>query len=99
ILEPLGLVWVIEDEVLKITSQEVLDTKKVTRVYPVSDLFESSEEAKQLLETVQCGLGLASAQGEIPRFVVSTRLKTLTVRDSYAVQSKVQELLLALRDA
>lgn len=99
ILEPLGLAYVIEDEVLKITTQEDLDSKTVTRVYPVSDLFDTADEAKQLMETIECGLGLTKRDGEIPRFVVSARLKTLTVRDSYTVQSKVQELLLALRDA
>ncbi len=37
-LEKLGLTWVIEDEVMKITTQTAADEKSQTRVYPVADL-------------------------------------------------------------
>jgi hypothetical protein len=37
-LEPLGLTYIIEDEVMKITTQAVADDKMSTRVYPVADL-------------------------------------------------------------
>ena len=38
ILEPLGLTYVIEDEVMKITTEIVAEEKLSTRVYPVGDL-------------------------------------------------------------
>ncbi len=38
LLEPLQLTYVIEDEVMKITTQEKADEKMSTRVYPVADL-------------------------------------------------------------
>lgn len=38
ILEPLGLTYIIEDEVMKITTQAKADEKMSTRVYPVADL-------------------------------------------------------------
>lgn len=38
ILEPLGLTYLIEDEVMKITTQAKADEKMSTRVYPVADL-------------------------------------------------------------
>lgn len=38
ILEPIGLTYVIEDEVMKITTQAKADEKFATRVYPVADL-------------------------------------------------------------
>ena len=38
LLEPLLLTYVIEDEVMKITTQEKADEKMSTRVYPVADL-------------------------------------------------------------
>ena len=38
LLEPLGLTYVIEDEVMKITTQTKADEKMSTRVYPVADL-------------------------------------------------------------
>lgn len=37
-LEPLGLTYLIEDEVMKITTQSKADEKMSTRVYPVADL-------------------------------------------------------------
>jgi len=37
-LEPLGLTYIIEDEVMKITTQAKADEKMSTRVYPVADL-------------------------------------------------------------
>jgi hypothetical protein len=99
ILEPVGLVYVVEDEVMKITSQVAHGTKKTTRVYPVGDLCETPAEAEELLETIECGLGISRQTGDGHRYVISSKMKTLTVRDSYTVQEKVQELILALRDA
>lgn len=98
-LEPLGLVYVIEDQVMKITAASALHTKTVTRIYPVGDLCATVDEAKQLLETLECGLGLPRDKSETARLVISAKLKTLTVRDSYVMHEKVQELILALRDA
>jgi hypothetical protein len=37
-LEPIGLTYIIEDEVMKITTQAKADEKMSTRVYPVADL-------------------------------------------------------------
>jgi hypothetical protein len=99
LLEPLGLVYVIEDQVMKITTVSALQHRTVTRVYPVGDLCATADEAKQLLETLECGLGLPRDKEGTPRLVVSAKMKTLTVRDSYVIQEKVQELILALRDA
>lgn len=99
ILEPLQLYPVIEDDVMKITTEDKLHVKTTTRVYPVGDLFDTPEEAAQFLETLTCGIGLQSDNEGIPRFAVSARMKTLTVRESYTVQEKVQSLLRALRDA
>lgn len=99
ILEPLGLVYIVEDEVLKITTYVRTEIKQTTRIYPVGDLCETPDDATQLLETIECGLGKYIQTPEGPRLVVSSKLKTLTVRASYTVQEKVQILLLALRDA
>lgn len=38
LLQPRGLTWLIEDQVLKITTQSESDAKLQTRVYPVGDL-------------------------------------------------------------
>lgn len=99
ILEPLQLYPVIEDDVMKITTLDKLNLKTTTRVYPVGDLFDTPEEAAQFLESLTCGLGMRADNEGVPRFAVSSRMKTLTVRESYTVQEQVQTLLRALRDA
>jgi hypothetical protein len=44
ILRPLQLTWIIEDEVLKITTQTRAGERLVTRVFPVSDLQDKRAE-------------------------------------------------------
>lgn len=99
ILEPLQLYPVVEDDVMKITTLDKLNLQTTTRVYPVGDLFDTPEEAAQFLESLTCGLGMRAENDGVPRFAVSSRMKTLTVRESYTVQEQVQTLLRALRDA
>lgn len=99
ILEPLQLHPVIEDDVMKITTLDKLNLKTTTRVYPVGDLFDTPEEAAQFLESLTCGIGMQADNDGVPRFAVSSRMKTLTVRESYTVQEQVQTLLRAFRDA
>ena len=56
-LEPLGLTYVVEDEVLKITTQEVADRALETRVYDVRALddagFDSHQLASAITETLR----------------------------------------------
>jgi hypothetical protein len=56
-LDPLGLTYVIEDEVLMITTQVVADEQLETRVYDVRPLiragFDSEQLAKTIRETIQ----------------------------------------------
>lgn len=99
ILEPLGLVSVVGDEVLKITTPEKLAKRTITRIYPVGDLCASPQEASELLETLECGIGQPREHAGVSRMVISSQLKTLTVRDSYAIQQEVKTLLRALREA
>lgn len=99
ILEPLMLYPVIEDEVMKVTTIDKVKIKSVTRVYPVGDLFDTPEEATQLLDTLKCGLGLHTEAADAPALAVSAKMKTLTVRESRVVHEEIQSLLRALRDA
>lgn len=74
ILEPLALTCIIEDEVLKVTTREAAGKVFVTRTYPAGDLFESHEEANELVEVIASGLGLRPKQSEMtPR---SASIKT-----------------------
>lgn len=99
ILEPLGLVPIVEDEVLKITTPEKLAKRTVTRIYPVGDLCASSDGALELLATLKCAIGQTREHAGVSRMVISSQLKTLTVRDSYAIQQEVKTMLQALREA
>ncbi|MBS0205521.1 MAG: hypothetical protein JSS49_21665 [Planctomycetes bacterium] len=99
ILEPMGLVPVVEDEVIKITTPEKMGQRTITRIYPVGDLCATPDEAKELMETLECGLGQPHERDGVCHMVISSRLKTLTVRDSYVTQHQVQILLKGLRDA
>ena len=64
LLEPMLLSCVIEDEVLKITTQDAASKRFVTRTYPAGDLFESREEANELVEVIVSGLGLNPQEKE-----------------------------------
>ncbi len=59
-LEGLGLTWVVEDEVMKITTIEAAEEKLQTRVYPVGDLVISPAVMKS---NVGSGGGLGSVGG------------------------------------
>ncbi|MEI8380607.1 MAG: hypothetical protein WCJ09_10790 [Planctomycetota bacterium] len=98
ILEPLGLTTVIEDDVLKITTKAALANHITTRIYPIADLCATKDDATELLQTLECGLGKPENGEPKYHLVVSARLKSLTVRESYVVHQQVQALLNALRD-
>jgi hypothetical protein len=60
-LEGLGLTWVVEDEVMKITTSEIAEEKMQTRVYPVGDLVISP--TVQLQNVGQAGGGALGGGG------------------------------------
>lgn len=99
-----GLTFVIEDEVLKVTSRPAALIRHTTRVYPVSDLASSPEELKSLVEAVQNGVSDTrwrtredGGSGGTITAVLGT--KALVVRQTYAGHEKVLELLSSLRQA
>lgn len=56
VLRPLSLTTIIEDDVLKVTTQSKADETLVTRVYPVHDLAVSAEEVTALISVIQNGV-------------------------------------------
>lgn len=56
-IRPLGLAYIIRDDVLLITSQETADTTLITKVYPVADLVIPIQNFNQ------GGLGVGGFQG------------------------------------
>lgn len=89
ILEPLGLTTIVEDEVLKITTNAALANHITTRIYPIADLCATKDDATELLQTLECGLGKPENGEPKYHLVVSARLKSLTVRESYVVHQQV----------
>lgn len=62
-LEKLQLTWVIEDEVMKITTQLAADEKLETRVYPVGDLVIQLQSAAAGIGGGVGGLGVGGGIG------------------------------------
>ena len=87
LLEPLHLTYVIEDEVMKITTRTAAGKLLVTRTYPAGDLFDTPQEAIELVDVIMSGLGLGpEAKGAMPHNMLvpqfgtaSAAIKTLTV--------------------
>ena len=100
ILEPLALTYIIESEVLKITTQATADKAIITRTYPVSDLFATREEAEELVESLVCGLGLAQKGKEGPKsLAVSVPSAAIIARLSRLQQDQLLQLVRDLREA
>lgn len=103
-LENIGLTWVIEDEVLKITSKTVAARKQLTRVYPVGDLADPVEQEswKELIATLQSGVTDAEWEDVdgTGGSVTSVRAAgALVIRQTRATHEKIGELLHSLREA
>lgn len=100
ILEPLTLTYIIESEVLKVTTQATADKAIITRTYPVSDLFATREEAEELVESLVCGLGLVQKSKEGPSPLnVSVPSAAIIARLSRSQQDQLLQLLRDLREA
>lgn len=100
ILEPLALTYIIESEVLKVTTQATADKAIITRTYPVSDLFSTREEAEELVESLVCGLGLVQKTKDGPApLAVSVPSAAIIARLSRSQQDQLLQLLRDLREA
>lgn len=96
-LEPHGLCFLIEDDVLKITTNETAESKIVTRTYPVADLIDSPEESAELKELLICGLGLAPTQNGVLPLTVSRKNHTLILRGPHRLHDELLQLLRDMR--
>ena len=100
ILEPLALTYIIESEVLKVTTQATADKALITRTYPVSDLFSTREEAEELVESLVCGLGLVQKTKDGPApLAVSVPSAAIIARLSRSQQDQLLQLVRDLREA
>ena len=107
-LEPLGLTFVVQDEVLLITNVDAASTKLVTCVYPVLDLVQvyqpggaAALELDGLVETITTTIDPdtwdeVGGEGSI---VALVRNATLVISQTQQVQDSTKSLLARLRDA
>lgn len=107
VLEPLGLTWIIRDEVILITTRTKVDQQFLTRIYPVADLAESAEELEVLARTIE-----QSTNGRWVKLLPQTmppmsggsisevpRVRSLVVKQSLPVHEEIVALLVQLREA
>lgn len=99
-LKPLQLTCIIEDEVLKITTEAKADEALVTRVYPVRDLASDGEELASVLEAVKAGCDPLSWNEELARTITGVaKSRSLVIRQTQKVHEEIEGLLRDLRAA
>lgn len=104
ILKPLLLTYVIEDEVLKITTQVKAEEKMWTRVYPVLDLldsFDGGHDYWTLMTAIQETTSgkWEQTDGEGGTMSPVPNARSLAIRQTQQVHREVEGLLTALRKA
>ncbi|HET6426473.1 MAG TPA: hypothetical protein VFG20_22460 [Planctomycetaceae bacterium] len=99
-LKPLQLTYIVEDEVLKITTEAKADEALVTRVYPVRDLASDGEELASVLEAVKAGCDPLSWNEELARTITGVaKSRSLVIRQTQKVHDEIEGLLRDLRAA
>lgn len=96
-LEPRGLCGLIEDDVLKVTTANVAESKIITRTYPVGDLVDSPDDATDLKELLICGLGLQPVENALFGLTISRKNPTLVLRGSHRLHDELLQLLRNMR--
>jgi hypothetical protein len=93
-LKDLELIYVIQDEILQITTYEESEVNAVTRVYDVEDLLGDDRSSEALVEavTTSCFCGDAHVHASIAEF-----RGRLIVDASYRSQERVARLLAMFR--
>ena len=104
ILDPLLLTYVIEDEVLKITTQVKADEKMRTRVYPVLDLLDVIDGVHDYSTLMMAIQGTTSGKwertdGESGDMMPIPNARSLVIRQTQRVHREIEGLLTALRKA
>lgn len=100
ILKPLGAVAVVENEVLKITTETAAWSSETTRIYPVGDLADTAEDFEALEEAIHAGTGdVWDKAGEPGVMAIVPKSKCLVIRHNRIVHEDIVELLTNLRAA
>lgn len=96
-----GLAWIVEDEVIKITTAQAADSRLVTRTYPVADLIGSPEDLKSLKTAVEKTATAAAwdVLGGQASAATLDSAKSLIVTQTWSGHQQVLNLLRMLREA
>jgi len=86
--------YCVEDGVLKITSQENLNTRQRLYIYPLADLVHSHEDLDEILDAVENTLRVRGMTGV---FSVNASTRSLIATHSYTSHQEVLNLLRGLR--
>ena len=102
--DDLGLTWVIEDEVLKITSKTKAEEKQISRVYPVADLINPTddESVQELVVVLQAAVPDANwedVDGTGGTIYPVKFTKSIVIRQTRVVHEGIVKLLDSLREA
>lgn len=99
VLAPSGLDWMVQDEVIRITTAEVASSTLETRVYAVADLLEAGMTCAQLARTITQGVGPGSWGTTTDSASIQELPQALVVRQSQRVHGEIQYLLEDLHTA
>lgn len=102
LLAPEGLTYVIEDDVMKITTTEEAGSKLSTRVYPVTDLLGPDKDFQPLIETIQKTVPSTEweeTDGTGGTITPNDASKSLVVKQTFGAHSGILDLLRNLRAA
>ncbi len=94
-----GMAYSVEDDVLRISTQEELELDNLTRVYPVSDLCSNSKEHDLLRDTLSTIVAPESWDdvGGQGGMMLLSPPRSLVISQSYQVHEEILDLLTALR--
>ncbi len=96
-LRSLGLAWYFEDEILHVTSAEVVGERLTTIPYTIGDLLDAGYEVDALSEVIENAVAPDSWETVGGSGVVSFLGDVLFVRQTHNLQREVRGLLAALR--
>ncbi len=99
ILHPRNLEWVVQDEVLKVTTQDAASQLFETHVYSVAHLIEAEHEPEDLIETITACIAPDSWVDSGGGGVAKIAPGAVVVRQTQRVHGEIERLLLELEDA
>jgi hypothetical protein len=98
-LEPLGLDYVVDDGILKVTTMAKSDEKMSTRIYPVGDLLNSSYAPLTTMIMNNTGGKWYEIDQEGGTITPFRNSRSLIIRNTRRVHREIEGVLTSLREA